>query len=238
MPASAPPKTASTGESIWLATSVGRRGVVAPRADDRPVEPDDAGQPEAQGPGQERHPAAHAEADREDRGRRRAIAVLGPQGRDTRPDVRGDPAPRRRADVGRVVEVLAAPGVARGPAEVVDGQGVDAALREAQGQLLVERMEAADVGQDHDAGAGRFGRSRPEGGQAVAVGGRQGQPFGVERAARDRWDGRSAVEIEAHRSRSLRWGLGQCGTVRRRANQKYRVRLGVVMHIVERTDHS
>ena len=45
------------------------------------------------------------------------------------------------------------------PPEVVDRHGVDAVLREPQGELLEVRMQAADVGQDDDPGTGR--RSAP-----------------------------------------------------------------------------
>ena len=45
-----------------------------------------------------------------------------------------------------------------------------AALGEAERELLVEAVEPADVGEDHDPGAARAVRRRGEGGEAVAVG--------------------------------------------------------------------
>ena len=50
------------------------------------------------------------------------------------------------------VEVLVARRRAGGPREVVHRRGVHARLREAQGELLVERVEPTYVGQDDDAG--------------------------------------------------------------------------------------
>ena len=47
------------------------------------------------------------------------------------------------------------------PPEPVDGERVDAVLGEAQGELLVVGMEAADVGQDDDARPGRRRRVAP-----------------------------------------------------------------------------
>jgi hypothetical protein len=54
--------------------------------------------------------------------------------------------------VRHVLEVLAALAGARGAPEVVDRDRVVAGLREPLGQLDVEPVQAADVGQDHDAG--------------------------------------------------------------------------------------
>ena len=54
------------------------------------------------------------------------------------------------------VEVVVALPDARGPAEVVEGDGGVAALGEAQRELLVEAVEPADVGEDDDADARRL----------------------------------------------------------------------------------
>ena len=52
--------------------------------------------------------------------------------------------------VRHVLEVLVARAKAGGTAEVVDRDCVVAGLGEPLGQLAVERVEAADVGKDHD----------------------------------------------------------------------------------------
>ena len=102
-------------------------------------------------------------------------------------------------DVRLVLERIVAWGVdAGGPPEVVERHGIDARLREPQGELLVVRVEAADIGEDDDAGTGRLGRARTEREEAVAVIGGQDQRGSVEGAAGDRRDGRPAVEVEAH----------------------------------------
>ena len=91
-----------------------------------------------------------------------------------------------------------APAEARRPAEPVDRDRVDPVLREPQRELLVVGVEAADVGQDHDpAPLGSAARAwnalsrLPS--AAVRVSSRR-----VERAAGDRQDRRSRVEVEAH----------------------------------------
>ena len=63
------------------------------------------------------------------------------------------PAGPELLDVRHVLEVLAARPQPRGAAEVVDRDRVMAGLREALGKLGVERIQPADVGQDHDPGA-------------------------------------------------------------------------------------
>ena len=77
--------------------------------------------------------------------------------------------------------------------------GVDAALREPQRELLVVRVEAADVGQDDDRRPGSAtsaGRGTPRTGcRRAAVSSSSGA---VEGAAGDRGDRRPAVVVEAH----------------------------------------
>jgi len=70
-----------------------------------------------------------------------------------------------------VLEVLAALVDTGAPTEVVDRDRGIAALREAQRQLLVEVVEAADVGEDHHADRDRLLGGGGEGREAVAVGG-------------------------------------------------------------------
>ena len=111
------------------------------------VEADCAGEPVTRGRRRPRAAAAEAEADGEDRAAadRAQVAHAG-------------------ADVGLhlllrellherhvvpVVRPLVDPG---GAAEVVEGDGRVAALGEAERELLVEAVEAPDVGEDHDAG--------------------------------------------------------------------------------------
>jgi hypothetical protein len=80
--------------------------------------------------------------------------------------------------VGHVVPVVVALAGARGAPEVVDRDGVVAGLREALGQLDVEAVQAADVGQDHDPGRRAVGRLGHGGREARAVGGRQLEQLG------------------------------------------------------------
>jgi hypothetical protein len=86
----------------------------------------------------------------------------------------------------------------RRPTEVVDGEGIDTALREPQRQLLVERVEPAYVGQDHDPGTARRRRAGPVRRERVAVGARDLDRLAVERTTRDRDDRRSTIEVMAH----------------------------------------
>src|SRR4051794_2258239 len=95
----------------------------------------------------------------------------------------------------RVVAPRIGPG---GPSEVVERHGVDTELREPKGELLVIRVQAANVGEDDDPGARRLGGSGTERLEAVAVVGGQEQRGPVKRPAGDRGDGRPAVEVEAH----------------------------------------
>ena len=97
-----------------------------------------------------------------------------------------------------VVEVVAARLGTGGPPEPVDRERVDAVLGEPQGELLVVRVEPADVGQDHDRRPARLGRPCPERRVPVAIGRGQDRAALVERTAGDRRDRRVAVEIEAH----------------------------------------
>ena len=86
----------------------------------------------------------------------------------------------------------------RGAAEVVDRHGVDAALGEAQRQLLVERMQSADIGQDDDARAGGVSARASKARNCVAVGRLELDPLAVDGCAgkrRNRW---VAVKVEAH----------------------------------------
>ena len=69
-----------------------------------------------------------------------------------------------------MVERLAPRLIVGGPAEPVDGDRVDAPLREPQRELLVERMEAANVGQKDDSGSSRLRWPGPEGREPIAVG--------------------------------------------------------------------
>ena len=129
----------------------------------------------------------------------RAAPVLA-QVTDAGRDVGGDPAPRRRRDVGHVLEALAAVVVGRRPPEPVDRQRIDPVLREPQRQLLVERVQAADVREQQDGRAVRLRGPGEERRGLVAVGGDDGRPGAVEGAAGDGLDRRVAVEIEAHRT--------------------------------------
>ena len=156
-----PAEQAEDGRS-HLARDVDRRGrIVPPGPGERAVHPDHAGQPEPERPGQERHPAAHAEAQREHRPGR-GPAVLGARISSTAA-VMSFRMPAQVVWTGRgaVVEVIAA---RLGPAVRPNQSSASASiavLGEAEGQLLVVRMQPANVGQDHDAGPGRLGWRAP-----------------------------------------------------------------------------
>src|SRR4051794_24553201 len=106
--------------------------------------------------------------------------------------------PRRPLDVGHVLEIVLPPPQPGGPPEIVDGECVDAVLREPERELLEERMEAADVGQDDDAGSAWRRGAGPECPELVAIRCRERQLVRIERGARNRNDRRSGVEVEAH----------------------------------------
>jgi hypothetical protein len=72
--------------------------------------------------------------------------------------------------VGHVLEPLLPDAGPGRPAEPVDRDRVDAVLREAEGELDVVRVEAADVGQDQDGLADGLRSQRLERREAVAVG--------------------------------------------------------------------
>src|SRR5262249_38151460 len=115
-----------------------------------------------------------------------------------RPDLRLDPFPRRLPHMAAVLELLSTPGHRGAPAEVVDRDRFVPSLGEAECELLVEPVEAADVGQDHDAGGARLVRACGKGGEAVAV-----RRFEDEVVVRDRgsaYDGdrRLRVRFVAH----------------------------------------
>ncbi len=161
------------------------------------VEADRAGEVEAERRREEAGPPAVAEADAEHGPRRSGLG--GAEECGTRANVGRDAGPRRPSDVIHVLEVVAALDRARGPAEVVDRDGVDTVLREPERELLVEGVQAADVGQDHRARAGRLRRACPECAEARAVVRVEGDPGRVEGAPGDRRDRRPGIGVEAHR---------------------------------------
>ena len=125
-------------------------------------------------------------------------------------DDRGDVGPHalggRLVDVLPELEVLAALRHAGRAAEVVEGHRRVAVLGQPQGELLVERVEAPDVRQDHH----RLGRRRTavrvgrEGREAVAVGGLEDEVAVIDRGPLQRRDWRERVVVEAHGARPYR----------------------------------
>ena len=95
------------------------------------------------------------------------VAPRSAQPRDRGGGVGLDAFRRRLLDVRQVLEVVAALLDAGGAAEVVDRHGRVAALGEAQRELLVEAVEAADVRQDDDARARQLVGQRRERGEAA-----------------------------------------------------------------------
>jgi hypothetical protein len=129
-----------------------------------------------------------------------------------------------------VVRPLVDPG---GAAEVVERDRSVAALGEAEREFLVEAVETADVRQDHDAGrevatSGAFGaavfrpgvaglaggasslRNCPERGELVAILAFEDEVVVGDGGARDPWDRRLGVEVEAHGARERTKGGAGC----------------------------
>ena len=113
-------------------------------------------------------------------------------------DVGLDLLRRDRLHVRPVLEVVAALLHSGRAAEVVERERRVAALREAQGQLLVEAVEAAHVRQDHDALRRGLLGSGQEGGEAVPVARLQHEVVVRDRRAGDDRDRRRGIEVEAH----------------------------------------
>ena len=95
---------------------------------------------------------------------------------------------------------------AGGAAEVVDRDRRVPALGEAQRELLVEAVEAAHVGQHHDAGAARLLGRSGERREAIAVGRLEHEVLVRDRGAADDGDRRQRVGLEAHARILLRAG--------------------------------
>ena len=146
--------------------------------------------------------AAEAEADGEDG----ALSVVRAQHGDRGGRVGGDAFGRRRADMRPEVELGVAFAVARRAAEVVDRDGVDADLGEADGKLFVKAEEAAHIGQDHHPGAVRRFGLGVEGGELDAVGGGERQIFNIDRRPGDRCNRGQRFKSVAHRLVPLRRG--------------------------------
>ena len=110
---------------------------------------------------------------------------------------------RRLLDVFHVLEVVAALRHPGGATEVVERNGRDPTLGEAQCQFLVEPVEAAHVRQDHDAYVHRLLRGRREGGEGISVARREREVLVRDGGAADHRDGRNGIEFEAHCRPSL-----------------------------------
>ena len=178
---------------------VHRRRDVVPRAE-AGVEADDTGEVEAERGRQERDLSAEAEADRVDR----VVGAGRPQMGDRRADVGAHLVVRDALHVLLVREVFGpAAGRAGGAPEPVDGQRAEAVLGEPARQLLVVRVQAADVGEDQH-GRRRItlrrglerGEPRPVGGLEDERTGRGDRPV----AGQDR---RAAAPVEAHQVSSF-----------------------------------
>src|SRR6185436_8583598 len=137
--------------------------------------------------------AAEAEAEREDRRRSLGAEVL-----DGGADVGLHPLGRGLADLLHVVPVVVTLRNSGGATEVVERNGGEATLREAEGDLLVEAVEAADVRKDHDADGRRVFRRRGERGEAVPVTCVEDEILVRDGGAPDDRDRRNRVELEAH----------------------------------------
>src|SRR5581483_9704079 len=158
-----------------------------------PIEPHRAGKPVSGSGGEPGGAAAEAEADGED-ARRPAVAEVSDAGG----DVGLDPLGRRLLAMRRVIEVLA-PLLRAGRAPVVvEGDRGVAALGEAESELLVEPVEAADVREDHDPGCRRPVGEGGEGGEAIPVRRLEHEVVVGDSRPGDRRDRRQGVGVEAH----------------------------------------
>src|SRR5215211_3444372 len=104
-------------------------------------------------------------------------------------------------DVLPVGEVVLALADTRGPTEVVDRDGGDAALGEPERELLVETVEPAEVGQDDDAAPARLVRRRVECREAVSVRGLEHDLVVRHGRTAEYGNGRRRVEVKAHAER-------------------------------------
>lgn len=97
-----------------------------------------------------------------------------------------------------VLEVVASLLDACRSSEVVERDSRIAALREAERELLVEAVEAADVGKDDDPRGGRFVRRGPKRGEAVPVQCREHELVVRDRGPGNDGNRRQGVGVEAH----------------------------------------
>ena len=187
------PRLEREDRRLDLARPLGRTGhAVALRR--LAVEPDRALEPVARRRGEPGVAAAEAEADREDR---RAPARA--SGATRAADVGLHALRRRLPHVRHVVEVVVALRDAGRAAEVVERDGAVAALGEAQRQLLVEAVEAANVRQDHDARADGLVRAARRRRRSRFPSAASSTRSSCETAApRDDRDRRQRVRVEAH----------------------------------------
>ena len=146
--------------------------------------------------GEPRLATAEAEADREDALPRAALRRAQPV--DGGADVGLQRGRLGLGDVLQVVEAVVALGDPGRAAEPVDRDGGVAALGEAQGELLVEAIQAADVRQDDDPDGRGVVRRRGEGREARSVGRAEHEFLMRDRGARDLGNGRQRVQLEAH----------------------------------------
>ena len=205
MTVSAPPNRPRTGDSDLARDVDRRRRVVPPGPGQRAVHADHAGQPEPERPGQERHPAAHAEAEREHRSGR-GPAVLGrPDLLDRGRDVGPDAGPGRLGRMGacsrsrrRAARVPPSARTSRAPAR-----------RSRARRTAGPAPRSTDGARERRAGSRRrppTARWRAPGTPRTgSVGRGQHQRHRVERATGDRRDRRAAVMVEAHGAASGRW---------------------------------
>ena len=167
------------------------------RADRPRVEADDARKPEvARRRGKQADATAEAEADRVEP--LRAPAVDPTEVVDRGRHVRLDRLVPKLEDVGLVFEPLAALRGPRRPRVRVDRHGVDPRLRETQRELLVIRMQPADVGEHDHARPGGLLAADRVGREARAIGAGEREVTRVEGGAADRRQRRARVEVEAH----------------------------------------
>ncbi len=160
------------------------------------VEADHARQPKPGRGLQVADPPAEAEPERVD-----AFGIAagrGPKVGDRGGDVCVDCLRAGLDDVLLVGEVGVPPLGAGRPREEIERHCIHAGLREAERQLLVVRVQAANVRDDHHAGARRLLCAGTDGRELGPVGAGEGQLLAVDRGAANRGDRWSGVTVEAH----------------------------------------
>lgn len=160
------------------------------------VKTDDAGETETGSGGEEGLPAAEAETESED-GTADCFVGIAKELCGSK-DVLVDGLARDAKDVLHVIKGFVSRSGSRGAAEIVDGEGGVALFGDVDGELFIEGMKAAYIGQDDDASAGRFLWSCQEGRKFRGVHRSEGDALRGNRGDWLRERGRCGIDVVAH----------------------------------------